>query len=382
MTSRSTSGPAPSVAFVFSGQGSQYIAMTSRLLLESRAYGAHLEAVSSLLRPCLDASIVDLIVRGDERLCQAGLAEPALFAVQYALVRTLAELGLRPAAVLGQGIGEFAAAAAIGAVSVQDAAYLAAAFGALAAQPPANTHAAAHADTHAAADARSQALPGPGPGPAAPAPEHEPCDPAALDRFAEAVRALPPAAPRVPYYSSARGRRLSGELLDPDYWLEQAGAASHFEPALADLLSFEAPDAVLEIGPRPVLAAVVRRLAGARGPACVSACSGTDTPAAALEGLAERIGLACAADDPVTCLVLEAVAEVMQAPPLPIGVDLALRTDLGFDSLMLMQLKFIIEQRLPEVGRFTMRDILDHLSTPRGMADFLRTQQFASSNAR
>jgi [acyl-carrier-protein] S-malonyltransferase len=367
MTSRSTSGPAPSVAFVFSGQGAQYIAMTSRLFLESRAYSAHLEAVSSVLRPCLDASIVDLIVRGDERLCEAGLAEPALFAVQYALVRTLAELGLRPAAVLGQGIGEFAAAAAIGAVSVQDAAYLAAAFGALAA--------AAHAD---AADADSRARPGPN----AAASESEPGDPAALGRFAAAVRALPSAAPRVPYYSSARGRRLSGELLDPDYWVEQAGAAPHFESALADLLSFEAPDAVVEIGPRPVLAAVVRRLAGTRGPACVSACSGTDTPAAALEGLAERIGLACAVDDPVTCLVLEAVAEVMEAPPLPLGVDLALRTDLGFDSLMLMQLKFIIEQRMPEVGRFTMRDILDHLSTPRGMADFLRTQQFASSNAR
>ncbi|MFD0632033.1 acyltransferase domain-containing protein [Catenulispora yoronensis] len=108
--------------------GAQYPAMTSRLVLESQRYGAHLQAASAALEPHTEVQLLDLIVAGDERIGRPGLAEPALFAVQYALARTLQEFGLAPCAVLGHGLGEFAAAAA-GALPLGHAAPLVAGFG-------------------------------------------------------------------------------------------------------------------------------------------------------------------------------------------------------------------------------------------------------------
>jgi len=361
VTGAMTSGAPPAVAFVFGGRATPYPAMTARLFLESPRYGAHLESVSSVLRPLIDASIVELLVAGDAAVCRAGLAEPALFAVQHALVRTLAELGVRPVAVLGDGVGEFAAAAAVGALDTAQAALLAAAYGELAASDP-RAFCAQSSDPQAS--------------------DAQPPDPRALERYAEALRKLPSSVPQAPYYSSVRGQRLSGELLGPDYWVELAGAPTRFEDALADLLVLEAPDVVVEISPRPSAVAAAVRPTGAEGPVCLPVCPSADTPAAALDELVDRIGLRRDEDDEITRIVLAAVAEVLDEPDVAVGLDLALRNDLGFDSVMLMRLKFKLEQHVPEVARFTLRDILEYLVTPRVVADFLRLQLSAATRAR
>ncbi|GAA1997814.1 acyltransferase domain-containing protein [Catenulispora subtropica] len=330
MTGTTPSGAPPSAAFVFPGDGAQYPAMTARLVLESQRYGAHLQAASAALQPHTGIELLDLIVAGDDRIDEPGLAEPALFAVQYALARTLQEFGLAPCAVLGHGLGEFAAAVSAGALPLGRAAPLVAGYGT-----------------------------------------------ATDERFAELADRTPTAVPRTPYYSSARGRRLSGEVLDGDYWVELRTGPERFEPALADLLLLEEPGTVVEIGPRPVLSGLVEAMGDGRA-VCLPVCRSLDAPASALYEVLERVGLGRRADDPITRIVLDAVAEVLAEPGAPIGLDAALRNDLGFDSVMLMRLKFRLEQQIPEVGRIALRDMLEYLVTPGVVADFLRLQLAAA----
>ncbi|GAA2055061.1 hypothetical protein GCM10009839_74430 [Catenulispora yoronensis] len=330
MTGTLPSGAPPSAAFVFPGQGAQYPAMTSRLVLESQRYGAHLQAASAALEPHTEVQLLDLIVAGDERIGRPGLAEPALFAVQYALARTLQEFGLAPCAVLGHGLGEFAAAVAAGALPLGHAAPLVAGFGTV-----------------------------------------------SCERFAALAARAPAGVPQTPFYSSARGRRLSGELLDGGYWIELRTSPERFEPALADLLLLEEPATVVEIGPRPMLSALIEALGDGRA-VCLPVCRSLDAPAAALYEVLERVGLGRKGDDPITRIVLDAVAEVLAEPGAPIGLDAALRNDLGFDSVMLMRLKFRLEQRIPEVGKIALRDMLEYLVTPGVVADFLRLQLAAA----
>jgi acyl carrier protein len=57
-----------------------------------------------------------------------------------------------------------------------------------------------------------------------------------------------------------------------------------------------------------------------------------------------------------------------------IGPDLALRGDLGFDSVMVMQLTFQLERRLPALGKLSLPDMLDSLVTPATVVEYLRAQ--------
>ena len=59
-----------------------------------------------------------------EALAESSVAQPILFAVQVALVKTLAAQGLRPDAVAGHSVGEVAAAWCAGILTLPDAVHL------------------------------------------------------------------------------------------------------------------------------------------------------------------------------------------------------------------------------------------------------------------
>ncbi|MGH3415422.1 MAG: acyl carrier protein, partial [Actinocrinis sp.] len=142
------------------------------------------------------------------------------------------------------------------------------------------------------------------------------------------------------------------------------------------LLADQRPHFVLEIGPKPVLANLFKALAGRDGPACLPVCRGEDTDAAALAAVIGGLGIGRdeADDDPVRAAVYASVAELVDDPSVVIGPDLALRGDLGFDSVMVMQLTFQLERRLPAVGKLSVPDMLDSLVTPATVVEYLRTQ--------
>jgi [acyl-carrier-protein] S-malonyltransferase len=105
-------------AFLFPGQGSQKVGMGSDLL-ETRpdVFDRYLVAADEasglqIRKLCLEGPI--------EELTATDAAQPALFATSLAVLDVATEMGLRPDYVAGHSLGEYTAAVASGALSVDD----------------------------------------------------------------------------------------------------------------------------------------------------------------------------------------------------------------------------------------------------------------------
>ncbi|MFI5807648.1 acyltransferase domain-containing protein [Streptomyces sp. NPDC051561] len=304
-------------AFVFTGQGSQHPGMTSGLYLNSTGYRSHLDEAAEELRPYTKESVVDLILSGDPRVHLTGFTQPALFAVEYAMARTLQDAGVRPVAVLGHGIGEFAAAVVAGALTLQDAARLVSLRGAFMQHLPMGggmmaTCAAPFEAAELIADepevgiaainaARATVLAGPvdalariadrlsGQGLASRMLEvahafHSPLMRPMVAKFASAVRRLPGGVPRVPFYSTVYGR-LATEPLYAPYWTEQVTAPVRFADAARALFAQQSLTHVVEIGPRAVLTPFLNRMGADAGLHCFPVCRGPRSDAVDLAGV-------------------------------------------------------------------------------------------------
>jgi phthiocerol/phenolphthiocerol synthesis type-I polyketide synthase C len=277
-------------AFVFSGNGSQWVGMGLRLLEEEPVFRETLEEIDLLFASHADRSIVaDLraapVAGGLDR---TEVAQPALFAVQVGVTRLFERQGIHPVAVCGHSVGEVAAAWASGALTLEAAVRVIyersahqaptrgngcmaaveleeAEINSLLASLGLHEHivvAAINSASGVTVAGNESAMSRLG---AALARRRIVFKRLALDYafhsgamdpiregLTSSLSHLSPESSRIPLYSTVTGTLLEGTGLDADYWWRNVREPVRFDAAIQAMVS-AGINTFVEVGPRPVL---------------------------------------------------------------------------------------------------------------------------------
>ncbi len=124
-------GPAPKVAFLFAGQGSQYVNMLKMLRTSEPIVADTFATADRVMQPLigkklsdsifLDESDESAVARAEQDLKQTAITQPAVLAIETALSRLLGAYGITPDMVMGHSLGEYGALVASGAMSFEEA---------------------------------------------------------------------------------------------------------------------------------------------------------------------------------------------------------------------------------------------------------------------
>ncbi len=117
------------LAFVFTGQGSQYIDMGLDLADAFPIVAQTFAEADAIMFAQLGRPLTDLIRRDPslteeeqfDRLRQTEISQPATLTIDVAILRLLASFGVRPDVVAGHSLGEYGAAVAAGMLTFHDA---------------------------------------------------------------------------------------------------------------------------------------------------------------------------------------------------------------------------------------------------------------------
>lgn len=293
-------GP-PRLAFVFTGQGAQYPGMARGLYREHALFRSILDRCDRILRPLLGTSLLPAMCGdGGPDLGRTCHAQPALFAMEYALARVWQAWGMQPAVLLGHSLGEYVAACIAGVYSLEDGLALVAARGRLmeSCSPP-GAMMALHGAPAVVAALREQVAQEAAAGlalAACNAPEeivvggeigavrafaarcarsgevevrplqvsrafHSPLMRGVLAPFEQALRKVRFQAPAMALISNVSGAPAGADMAHADYWLQHVLRPVEFARSLQCARAAGCV-AYVEIGPHPVLAACARSTVG------------------------------------------------------------------------------------------------------------------------
>ncbi len=119
-------GPAPKLAFTFTGQGGQFWNMGRDFLISNSTFRNFVKGFDDHFRPRAGWSVVAALEAGeaDSRVHDAAITPAVMFALQAGLVEVWREAGIRPDIVFGHSFGEVTAAYCAGALALADVARL------------------------------------------------------------------------------------------------------------------------------------------------------------------------------------------------------------------------------------------------------------------
>ena len=287
-------GRNPKVAFLFSGQGSQYPKMAAELYQRFPVFRDTLNRCVAALRDHLEWPLLDVLFADGEDaarlLAETGYTQPSLVAIEVAVASLWQSWGVQPAGLLGHSVGELAAACIAGSLEIETALPLVAERGrlmqalpktgemvvALASEDLVREELAKAEDDIAIAAVNSpQAIVVSGARPAVRAlvtrlgqlgiacrplrvshAFHSPLMDPMLDAFEEAASRVPSRPPTIPLVSG-----LTGQLLEaaPEarYWRDQARSPVRFSEGIRSLYD-SGVDTFLEVGPGTASLAMAR----------------------------------------------------------------------------------------------------------------------------
>jgi acyl transferase domain-containing protein len=124
-------GPAPKLAFLYTGQGSQYVNMLKRPGNDEPIVKATFDEADRVMTPLLgrpltsfiyvDGSNEAAVKAANKQLMQTEITQPAVLATDLSLTRLLAAYGIKPDMVMGHSLGEYGALVAAGSLTLDSA---------------------------------------------------------------------------------------------------------------------------------------------------------------------------------------------------------------------------------------------------------------------
>jgi acyl transferase domain-containing protein/NAD(P)-dependent dehydrogenase (short-subunit alcohol dehydrogenase family) len=124
-------GPTPKVAFLYTGQGSQYVNMLEWLRANEPIVAGTFREADRVMTPLLgkplsefifvDGANGSAIAKAEDDLRQTAITQPAVLAVDLALTRLFCAYGIVPDMTMGHSLGEYGALVAAGALPFEDA---------------------------------------------------------------------------------------------------------------------------------------------------------------------------------------------------------------------------------------------------------------------
>jgi acyl transferase domain-containing protein len=222
-----------SVAFLFPDVGERYVGMARELYQAEEVFRNSADRCFAFLKTKFGLDVRGVLYpeglssTASDSLGRTTLPQPAVFIVEYALAQLLMQWGVRPAAMLGHGLGEYVAACLSGVLSLEDALTLV------------TRRAQLMQDMPSALD--DEALE------------------SLREPLTELVRGVRLHEPRIPYISNVTGTWITIEqATDPDYWTRYMYQTARLSDGIAELLR-EPERLLLEVGPGQSLSSLARQ---------------------------------------------------------------------------------------------------------------------------
>jgi acyl transferase domain-containing protein len=108
------------IAFLFTGQGSQYIRMGQQLYKTSSTVRDILNECEQILATHLERPLLTVMFEEGSLLNQTAYTQPALFTLEYALAKLWQSWGIQPSLLMGHSLGEYVAACLAGVFSLAE----------------------------------------------------------------------------------------------------------------------------------------------------------------------------------------------------------------------------------------------------------------------